>query len=216
MSRYGNHFEREAIMEWFNQGNNYCPVTGNPLRPSNLISDKTLQWKISYWAKKNGYDLGGGETKSDEAEAVASIGFVAIPYERFICPLTNEIMEDPVCTKEGLNFERKAILRWLDEKGDVCPVTSKPLTMTGLVTNSKLQWEIKQWQLNTGDASQQMSELELQGKLSKAMMISRDVPLAEIVRALAADQATSAPPPAVPKMEKQDVLDVLDDVMNTL
>lgn len=212
MSRYGNHFEREAIMEWFNQGNTYCPVTGNPLRPSNLISDKTLQWKISYWAKKNGYDL-GEESKS---EAAASIGFVAVPYERFVCPLTNEIMEDPVCTKDGLNFERKAILRWLEEKGNVCPVTNKSLKMSGLVTNSKLQWEIQQWQLNTGDPSQQMTELELQGKLSKAMMISRDLPLSDIVRALAADQAASQPPPAAPKMEKQDVLSVLDDVMNTL
>lgn len=212
MSRYGNHFERDAIMEWFSKGNNYCPVTGNPLRPSNLISDKTLQWKINYWAKKNGYDL-GEESKN---EAAASIGFIAVPYEQFICPLTNEIMEDPVCTKEGLNFERKAILRWLDEKGDVCPVTNKPLTMAGLVTNSKLQWEIQQWQLNTGDPTQQMSELELQGKLSKAMMISSDLPLSDIVRALAADQAASQPSPANPKMEKEDFLSVLDDVMNTL
>jgi hypothetical protein len=53
VSRYGTHFERKAIIDWLEKGNNFCPQTGNPLRPSYLISDKNLQWKIRYWAKKN-------------------------------------------------------------------------------------------------------------------------------------------------------------------
>lgn len=215
MSRYGNHFERSAILGWLEKGNNYCPVTGNPLRPSMLISDKTLQWKIKYWADKNAYDLGEGESKTtEEAAAAPSIGFVAVPHENFICPLTNEVMQDPVVTKEGINFERKAILRWIDENGEVCPVTKTPLAVNGLVPNNKLQWEIKQWQLSYGDASQQMSELELEGKLNKAMMISREVPLSDIVLALAAD--SGAEPIAPKKMEKVDVSDVLDDVLSAL
>ena len=214
MSRYGDHFERSAIMEWFEKGNNYCPVTGNPLRPSMLVSNKTLQWKIKYWAQKNGHEL-TGEEKTGEAASVAAISFVAVPHERFICPLTNEIMQDPVTTKEGINFERKAILRWLDEQGDVCPVTKTPLTMSGLISNNKLKWEISQWQLNYGDASQQMSELELQGKLSKAMMISRDIPLSDIVMALAAEQELSPSAP-VTKNTKEDVQNVLDDVLDAL
>lgn len=217
MSRYGNHFERTAIMQWLNDGNPYCPVTGNPLRPSMLISDKTLQWKIKYWAKKNGYDLGaGGEEKSAAEVAAASIAFVAIPHDHFICPLTNDIMKDPVTTREGINFERKAIFRWLDEQGDICPVTKKPLTMSGLITNNKLKWEIDQWQLSSGDPSEQMSELELEGKLSKAMMISREVPLSEIVKALAAEQGVASKPAATPKLAKEDMLSVLDDVVDTL
>jgi hypothetical protein len=28
VSRYGNHFEREVILKWMNDGNNYCPVSG--------------------------------------------------------------------------------------------------------------------------------------------------------------------------------------------
>jgi hypothetical protein len=215
MSRYGDHFERSAIMEWFEKGNNYCPVTGNPLRPSMLVSDKTLQWKIDYWAKKNGCEISGKELTGEEA-AVASMGFVAVPHERFICPLTNDIMTDPVTTKEGINFERNAILRWLEEhEDDICPVTKQPLTMAGIIPNSKLQWEIKQWQLNYGDASQEMSELELQGKLSKAMMISRDVPLSEIVLALAAEEGITPSAP-VKKNTKEDVQNVLDDVLDTL
>jgi len=224
MSRYGNHFERSAIMNWLSDGNSYCPVTGNPLRPSMLISDKTLQWKIHYWAKKNGYDLGTGEEKeSDEDVAAASLkmGWVAVPHEHFKCALTQEVMTDPMTSKQGINFERKAILEWLDDH-DVCPITKKPLTPEGLIPNGKLKWEIDQWQLSTGDSAQLMSDLELEGKLSKAMMISREVPLQDIVRALAADQAASinadSKPAAAPskKLAKEDVLSALDDIVDIL
>lgn len=219
MSKYGNHFERSAIMKWLNDGNSYCPVTGNPLRPSMLISDKTLRWKIEYWAKKTGYDLRQGEEKvSEDEEVIASIGFVAIPHRHFLCSLTNEIMLDPVVTKDGIYFDRKAILDWLNDNEDICPVTKKPLTPAGLIPDSKLKFEIEQWQLSTGDASQLMSEMELEGKLSKAMMISQEVPLSDIVRALAAEQAeeSSLKPAATPKMGKEDVLSALDDVVDML
>lgn len=211
MSRYGNHFEREAILTWL-QKNNFCPVTSNPLRPSNLVSDKTLQWKINYWAQKNGFELGtSSEDKSNE-----SIGFVAIPQERFICPLTHSVMEDPVMTREGINFERSAILKWLEQKGEKCPVTKKKLTMSGLVPNGKLRWEIQQWQLHEGDASKEMSKLELEGKLAKAEMVSRNFGLSDIVRALTLNEQTPEMKEETKIMEKEDVLAVLDDVMDAL
>jgi hypothetical protein len=28
VSRYGTHFEHDAIMDWLKKGNNYCPATG--------------------------------------------------------------------------------------------------------------------------------------------------------------------------------------------
>jgi hypothetical protein len=186
-----------------------------------LVSDKTLQWKIKYWATKHGYDLGDNERKDADEDvdaAKVSIGFVAIPHNHFLCALTNEIMEDPVVTKEDINFDRKAILRWLEEKGDVCPITKKPLTPAGLIPNGKLKFEIDQWQLNTGDPSQQMSEMELQGKLSKAMLISREIPLSDLVKALAAEQAedSHSKPAASLKLAKEDMLSALDDVVDII
>ena len=223
LCRYGHHFERSAIMKWLNNGNTYCPVTGNPLRPSMLISDKTLQWKIQYWATKHGYDLCQEEHKVSEEEMDPSLGapfgFIAIPHKHFLCALTDEIMEDPVVTKEGINFDRKSILRWLDEQGDFCPITKKPLTPAGLIPNSSLKFEIDQWQLTTGDPSQLMSALELEGKLSKAMMISRQLPLSEIVMALAAehgDESSTSKPVGTPKMAKEDMLSALDDLVDMI
>ncbi|EKX44918.1 hypothetical protein GUITHDRAFT_62234, partial [Guillardia theta CCMP2712] len=31
----------------------------------------------------------------------------------FFCPVTNEIMRDPVCTSDGKTYEREAIETWL-------------------------------------------------------------------------------------------------------
>jgi len=220
LCRYGHHFERSAIMKWLNDGNLYCPVTGNPLRASMLISDKTLKWKIKYWASKNGYDLSGDEHKDSSAKSGCSVpcfGFVAVPHKHFLCALTNEVMEDPVVTRDEMNFERKAILRWLDDH-DFCPITKKPLTRAGLIPNNKLKFEINQWQLTTGDPSQLMSEMELNGKLTKAMMVSQQLPLSAIVKALVADnlnESVQAPPPT-PKLDIEDMLSALDDVVDLI
>lgn len=157
MSKYGQHFERSTIMQHLESGKMFCPITGNPLRPSSLVSNKTLQWKIKYWAEKNGIEVG---TDSD-AEIVApiagdnmkTVGFLSFPPERFHCPLTRRLMKDPVMTKQGINYERNAILKWLDcSAEELCPVTSTPLSRRGLVSNPKLQWEIEQWEQKYGMA----------------------------------------------------------------
>ena len=44
----------------------------------------------------------------------------------FICPLTLEILREPVNTIYGHKFERKAILGWLQDHS-TCPLTQQPL-----------------------------------------------------------------------------------------
>jgi hypothetical protein len=221
MSRYGNRFERMAILKWINEDDNsYCPVTGKPLRVSGLVSDKTLKWKIQYWAKEHGRAV--VEVEEDvEFDALNSSfgGFsVALPDPRFFCPLTKEIMENPVMSNKGCNFERKAILKWMDDMGDICPVTNTPLKPSDLVSNGKLQWEICQWQLHYGDDTKEMTRVELESKLSKASMVSKDFQIADILRALTVEndaregeekQEEKAP-------STENVLDVLDDVVGAL
>jgi U-box domain len=190
MSKYGYHFERSAILQHLDSGDNFCPITGNPLRPSNLVSNKTLQWKIKYWAKKNGMDIDIGKTTADEesSDCQKSVGFVAVPPARFHCPLSNKVMQDPVMTKEGINFERKAILKWLDSScEELCPVTSEPLSRRGLVSNSKLQWEIEQWQQKYGmenkvEPASAVSSTCCLTKLSGAEMVSRDMMTSCMIR----------------------------------
>jgi hypothetical protein len=217
VNRYGIHYEKKAILDWLQEGNNYCPVTTNPLRPSGLIHDKTLQWKIQYWASKNGC---ADEAKASDEEEPIILGFAVVP-EKFKCPLTNEIMEDPVVSKFGDSFERKAIKKWMDEMGNVCPVTKQKLEPGDLVTDAKLQADIRQWQLSSGSQYEEMDRLELEGKLSKAIMISQDFHMVDILKALteaeAAERGADGKPAAEEKEnDDEDVLGMLDDVIDTV
>eukprot|EP00980_Cylindrotheca_fusiformis_P018320 scaffold5975_cov99-Cylindrotheca_fusiformis.AAC.5 len=217
MSRYGHHFERNAILKWLNDGNTHCPLTGNPLRLSNLISDKTLKWKIDYWAKKSGRKV--IEVSDDDMSTFLSGGAtIAVPDKRFICPLTKTIMDDPVMTKTGYNFERHALGKWLNDMGQICPVTKGPLRDSEIVSNAKLKWEISQWQLHYGDMATEISKLELETKLSKAVMVSKDYHISDILQALTGDMILKAEEGTEQEDEESkesaDVLDILDEVVS--
>ena len=55
------------------------------------------------------------------------------------CPITHEIMKDPVILIEtGISYDRKAIEAWL-EKHDTDPITRKQLNDKTLVTNYALK-----------------------------------------------------------------------------
>lgn len=54
-------------------------------------------------------------------------------YEAFLCPLTKQIMREPVCLENGLTFEKSAIEQWLQKcrdlgKEPICPLTGKLIT----------------------------------------------------------------------------------------
>ena len=73
----------------------------------------------------------------------------------FACPLTLEVMEDPVRDKCGHNFERKAITEWLRQHDSCCPISRKPLDAGGgdLIPNHALAERIEKWkwQKEVGD-----------------------------------------------------------------
>uniref|UniRef100_M8CHF0 U-box domain-containing protein n=1 Tax=Aegilops tauschii TaxID=37682 RepID=M8CHF0_AEGTA len=45
----------------------------------------------------------------------------------FLCPISLEVMTDPVILPSGHTFERRSIQRWLDGGHRTCPVTNLPL-----------------------------------------------------------------------------------------
>ena len=51
---------------------------------------------------------------------------------QFICPITHEIMTDPVLTADGHAYERAAIERWL-QSHDTSPLTRARLPNRNLV-----------------------------------------------------------------------------------
>src|SRR5690606_9208241 len=65
----------------------------------------------------------------------------AVPKE-FVCPLTGQIIFDPVMTNDGHTFERKAIECWL-EKHDVSPITGDELSSKVVLPNFALKQLIR-------------------------------------------------------------------------
>ena len=59
-------------------------------------------------------------------------------YPDIICPISKEIMKNPVITDNGISYERKDILKWL-EKNKNCPITGEYLDSSLLISNIQLK-----------------------------------------------------------------------------
>jgi len=64
-----------------------------------------------------------------------------IPNE-FICPLTLEIMDDPVIASDGHTYERHAILQ---TRNSLSPMTREPIDKTKLIPNRALKNAIQRY-----------------------------------------------------------------------
>lgn len=68
------------------------------------------------------------------------------PLLSFYCPITREVMIDPVETPSGHTFERTAIEKWLSDADEPsCPITSTPLDISMLRPNKTLRQSIDEW-----------------------------------------------------------------------
>ncbi|XP_078429333.1 U-box domain-containing protein 3-like isoform X2 [Wolffia australiana] len=63
----------------------------------------------------------------------------------FRCPLSSELMVDPVILASGQTFERSFIRKWLDGGLRICPVTRQPLAHADLVPNFTVKALIANW-----------------------------------------------------------------------
>jgi U-box domain len=63
----------------------------------------------------------------------------------FICPMTLQLLREPVNDGCGHCFERDAIVTWL-EYHEMCPISRKPLHASHLLPNAALCSRIRRWQ----------------------------------------------------------------------
>jgi U-box domain len=62
-----------------------------------------------------------------------------------MCPLSHQLMTDPVWSVHGETFQREAILAWLDMENDYCPFSGKPLSLSDIIPNYALRTRIQMW-----------------------------------------------------------------------
>ncbi|KAG2290032.1 hypothetical protein Bca52824_049636 [Brassica carinata] len=68
---------------------------------------------------------------------------IAPPY--FICPIFQEVMQDPHVAADGFTYEAEAIRAWLDSEHDTSPMTNDKLSHTSLIANHALRSAIQEW-----------------------------------------------------------------------
>ncbi|KAH9609727.1 hypothetical protein KSS87_012717 [Heliosperma pusillum] len=99
-----------------------------------------------------------------------------LPFKNFLCPLTKDVMKDPVVLDSGQTYERTAIDYWFqrcleDGRDPTCPVTGQVLDSLEQKPNIGLAGAIEEW-VNRN--------VEIQIK-SNLKFLSEDPPSAECV-----------------------------------
>ncbi|MQM09591.1 hypothetical protein Taro_042466 [Colocasia esculenta] len=79
------------------------------------------------------------------SEPQNDLSYSDMPPEEFRCPLSCELMHEPVVIASGQTYERTAIQKWFREGNDTCPKTQKKLTNTAMVPNSCMKELISNW-----------------------------------------------------------------------
>ncbi|KAK3022413.1 hypothetical protein RJ639_045184 [Escallonia herrerae] len=65
------------------------------------------------------------------------------PY--FVCPIFQEVMQDPVVAADGFTYEAEALKGWLDSGHDTSPMTNLKLANSNLLPNHALRSAIQEW-----------------------------------------------------------------------
>ncbi|KAJ4973188.1 hypothetical protein NE237_006362 [Protea cynaroides] len=93
---------------------------------------------ISTWrrGKSSGYRRAGDNQQSDLE--------VTIPTH-FRCPISLELMKDPVTLSTGMTYDRESIEAWIEAGNYSCPVTNQGLTSVEQIPNHAIRKMIQNW-----------------------------------------------------------------------
>ncbi|KAK7339090.1 hypothetical protein VNO77_19733 [Canavalia gladiata] len=70
--------------------------------------------------------------------------------DEFKCPLSKELMRDPVIVASGQTYDRPFIQKWMNAGNRTCPRTHQVLSHTVLTPNHLIREMIEQWSKNQG------------------------------------------------------------------
>ncbi|KAJ6760674.1 U BOX DOMAIN-CONTAINING [Salix purpurea] len=86
--------------------------------------------------------------KSDARHSIEALS--CINAEDFRCPISLELMTDPVTVSTGQTYDRSSIQRWLKAGNMTCPKTGERMTSPELVPNTTLRKLIQQFCTDVG------------------------------------------------------------------
>ncbi|OAE26556.1 hypothetical protein AXG93_3817s1190 [Marchantia polymorpha subsp. ruderalis] len=89
---------------------------------------------------------GRSESQPSSKSDISRATQLTRPPKDFVCPITNQLFDDPVTLETGQTYERKAIQEWLDRGNTTCPITRQTLVISALPkTNYVLKRVVDCW-----------------------------------------------------------------------
>nr|XP_043631565.1 U-box domain-containing protein 10-like [Erigeron canadensis] len=127
----------------------------------NIVNQLEIERKVETLSKDDLLNGDGqnevvysSENPKDSSEAVTMLNdenkksdTPVIPDD-FLCPISLELMRDPVIVSTGQTYERSYIQRWIDCGNTTCPKTQQKLRNVTLTPNYVLRSLIAQWCIN--------------------------------------------------------------------
>lgn len=107
----------------------------------------------------------------------------------FRCPISLELMKDPVIVSTGQTYERSCIEKWIQAGHNTCPKTQQTLQSTSLTPNYALRSLIAQWCEANGIEPPKRPERSRQGKTSSAFTPAEHSKIEELLCKLTSGNA---------------------------
>lgn len=118
MTKYGQSYERSALLEWLQSGHGVCPLSRRPLHLQDIVTNHGLRMKVEEWRKDN-----YGEDAPVAVKPVNPLqiyGFITLPTKDDSTDRTLEEGDDDD-DDDDLFFLRLAAMR-LEERSSPSPV----------------------------------------------------------------------------------------------
>lgn len=113
---------------------------------SGSVSDDCFETMSCILKKLKDYIvMGNPDIDMSEAEKVLIRHRSPVIPDDFRCPISLELMKDPVIVSTGQTYERSCIQKWLDAGHKTCPKTQQTLLHTALTPNYVLKSLIALW-----------------------------------------------------------------------
>ncbi|PKA51936.1 U-box domain-containing protein 13 [Apostasia shenzhenica] len=115
-------------------------ATGDPER--NIEKMSILLKKIKDYVQTQNPEMGTPKVKAFFSDGKQKAPIIP---DDFRCPISLDLMKDPVIVATGQTYDRACIEKWLDAGNDTCPKTQQKLQNTTLTPNYVLRSLIAQW-----------------------------------------------------------------------
>uniref|UniRef100_A0A5B7BSG5 U-box domain-containing protein n=1 Tax=Davidia involucrata TaxID=16924 RepID=A0A5B7BSG5_DAVIN len=95
---------------------------------------------ISSWRRRRAARHAGKKGDHDENSGIE----LTIPND-FLCPISLELMKDPVTLSTGTTYDRESIETWIEAGNRSCPITKQVLTSLEPIPNRVIREIIQDW-----------------------------------------------------------------------